>query len=160
MSASASRHYRGAEESSDIALLTWYDRQPQPGRIMSAHALALVATLTFLTGSVPAIAQQGPRIDVLTGEPVKPRSEHPRPEPEIFNAPHAPRQEQRRADDPPLEIYVAPQMGAGPQQDQVSSNTGRGPLRSRQPSQFDPYATRRPPPGPSYDRRLDNAVPR
>lgn len=125
---------------------------------MFARTLAFVATLTLLTGSMSAIAQQGRRIDVLTGEPVKPPGEHPRPQPEIFNAPHAPRQEQRRADDTPLEIYVAPQFGA--QQDQVSTNLGRQPLQSRQLSPFDPYATRRPPPALGYDRRLDNPVPR
>lgn len=87
---------------------------------MSARPFASFLSLVILAGSASAIAQQGPRIDILTGEPVRPRSAHPSPQPEIFNAPHAPRQEQRRADDPPIEIYVAPQMGTGPQQDQSS----------------------------------------
>ena len=104
---------------------------------MFAPKLARLVTLAFLIGPASAIAQQGPRIDVLTGEPVKPRSTHPRPEPEIFNAPHAPPQE-RRAEDPPIEIYAAPQMDTGTQQNQFSSAPGRGPVR-----QSDPYASRR-----------------
>ena len=88
---------------------------------MSVHAPVLLAALALLAAPVPAVAQQGPGIDILTGEPVKPRSAHPRPEPEIFNAPHAPRQEQRRADDPPIEIYAAPQIGGAMQQDPYGS---------------------------------------
>lgn len=130
---------------------------------MPNHALVLLATLSLLMAPAVAIAQQGPRIDVLTGEPVKPRSEHPRPEPEIFNAPHAPRQE-HRTDDPPIEIYAAPQIG-GTQQDQFSqgqfsSGTGRMPFRSGQPPQADPYAPRRLPPNTGYGKRFDNGYPR
>ncbi len=89
---------------------------------MSTRLLALCLTLAVLTGSAGA-AQQGPRTDILTGEPIRPRGVHPGPQPEIFNAPHAPRQEQRRADDPPIDIYVAPQIGT----DQTMSRRGAGP---------------------------------
>ena len=125
---------------------------------MPIHALAFLAMFSLLTAPAAAIAQQGPRIDVLTGEPVRPRSEHPRPEPEIFNAPHAPRQE-HRTDDPPIEIYAAPQIG-GMQQDQFSSGAGPLPFRSGQPPQADPYAARRLPPNAGYGRRFDNGYPR
>lgn len=125
---------------------------------MPTHALALLATLSLLTVPAAAIAQQGPRIDVLTGEPVRPHSEHPRPEPQIFNAPHAPRQE-HRTDNPPIEIYAAPQIG-GTQQNQFSPGTGPGLLQSGQPRQADPYAARRLPPSTGYGRRFDNGYPR
>ncbi|RZK91858.1 MAG: hypothetical protein EOO66_11225 [Methylobacterium sp.] len=125
---------------------------------MPTYTLALLAMLSLLTAPAAAIAQQGPRIDVLTGEPVKPRSEHPRPEPQIFNAPHAPRQE-HRSDNPPIEIYVAPQIG-GMQQDQFSSGTGIGPYQPGQRPQVDPYAARRLPPDRGFGRRLDNGYPR
>ena len=125
---------------------------------MPIHKLALLATFSLLIAPAAAIAQQGPRIDVLTGEPVRPRSEHPRPEPEIFNAPHAPRQE-HHTDNPPIEIYAAPQIG-GMQQDQFSSGTGRMPFPSGQPRQADPYAARRLPPNAGYGRRFDNGYPR
>ena len=77
--------------------------------VMNASAMGL-AVLLLASGAVPAGAQ---RIDVLTGEPVRPRQAHPRPEPEIFNAPHAPRQVQTQANNPPIEIYIAPQIGGG-----------------------------------------------
>lgn len=125
---------------------------------MPIHPLALLAILSLLTAPAASMAQQGRRIDVLTGEPVRPRSEHPRPEPEIFNAPHAPRQE-HRTDDPPIEIYVAPQIG-GTQQDQFSSGAGAGPYSSGPRPQVDPYAARRLPPDRGFGRRLDNGYPR
>lgn len=125
---------------------------------MPTYMLAFLAMLSLLTAPAAAIAQQGPRIDVLTGEPVKPRSEHPRPEPQIFNAPHAPRQE-HRSDNPPIEIYAAPQIG-GTQQDQFSPGIGPGPLRSGQLPQVNPYAGRRLPPNTGYGRRFDNGFPR
>ena len=78
--------------------------------VMNATSMGL-SLLLLASGAVPVAAQ---RIDVLTGEPVRPRSAHPRPEPEIFNAPHAPRQVQTQADNPPMEIYIAPQIGAMP----------------------------------------------
>lgn len=72
---------------------------------------ALPMVLVLLSNALPAAAQ---RMDILTGEPVRPPNAHPRPEPEIFNAPHAPRQVQGRGgDSPPMDIYVAPQIGTG-----------------------------------------------
>ncbi len=118
---------------------------------MSSRTLALLAAVTLL--AAPAVAQQGPRIDILTGEPVRPRSEHPRPEPEIFNAPHAPRQEQRRAEDPPIEIYASPQMGGGTQQDPYGAGAYPTP-------QANPYTSRRLPPAIRRDRRFDDGYPR
>ena len=65
--------------------------------------------VTLVLLSRPAVAQ---RTDILTGEPVRPPSVHWRAEPEIFNAPHAPRQT-TASDNLPMEIYVTPQVGTG-----------------------------------------------
>lgn len=76
---------------------------------MFIRALAMASCLILLSMAVPAAAQ---RTDILTGEPVRPQSAHPRADPEIFNAPHAPRQTPGRpGDTPPIEIYVTPQIG-------------------------------------------------
>ena len=76
-----------------------------------------------LLSAIPAGAQ--PRTDILTGEPVRPS----RPEPEILNAPHAPRQEPGRSgSNPPMEIYVAPQIGTD-----MGDRDGGGALRRRRP---------------------------
>lgn len=78
-----------------------------------------------LLSAIPAGAQ--PRTDILTGEPVRPS----RPEPEILNAPHAPRQEPGRSgSNPPMEIYVAPQIGTD-----MGDRDGGGALRRRRPPQ-------------------------
>jgi hypothetical protein len=112
----------------------------KPGILMTSHSLVLCVTFVFLAGSAAAIAQRGPRTDILTGEPIRPHGEHPRTEPEIFNAPHAPRQEQRRGEDLPLEIYVAPQIGNGVQQNQLAP--GRSP-QDRRTNGYESYPTRR-----------------
>lgn len=122
---------------------------------MSTSSLALSISFAILVGSASAIAQQGPRTDILTGEPIRPRSEHPRPQPEIFNAPHAPRQEQRRADDLPLEIYVAPQIGGGSPQNQLSPGQSR---QQRRPDAYAPYPTRRLAPDRGWPGSQDRAI--
>ena len=86
---------------------------------MAMYPLPSLLALMLLFGAAPAAAQRGllegssgPRTDILTGEPVRPPSAHPRPEPQIFNAPHAPLQSPgRTSENPPMEIYVAPQYG-------------------------------------------------
>ncbi len=85
---------------------------------MRSSALALA-----LLSAIPAGAQ--PRTDILTGEPVRPS----RPEPEILNAPHAPRQEQGGSGrNPPMEIYVAPQIGTD-----MGYRNGGGAVQGRRP---------------------------
>ena len=90
---------------------------------MFARPLSMV--LLLVSAALPAAAQ---RTDILTGEPVRPPSAHPRPEPEIFNAPHAPLQRTNRAEDtPPMEIYITPQIGSGTGSSGVGGVAGRGP---------------------------------
>ena len=85
---------------------------------MRSSALALA-----LLSAIPAGAQ--PRTDILTGEPVWPS----RSEPEILNAPHAPRQEQGGSGrNPPMEIYVAPQIGTD-----MGYRNGAGAVQGRRP---------------------------
>ena len=87
---------------------------------MSLRLLTIGLSVFLLSEPSVAVAQQalldgpaGRRVDILTGEPVRPRGERPRPQPEIYNAPHAPmRGPGHRGDGPPLEIYVVPQIGA------------------------------------------------
>ncbi len=84
-----------------------------PSRL--ACLLCAAALLIATSAAAEAPSSSGRRIDVLTGEPIKPWTAHPRPEPEIFNAPHAPRQAARTpADDPPIDILVTPSIGGDP----------------------------------------------